>query len=493
MASQREAALGTFWGTVERATTQGISFIVVLLLARLLGPSNYGLVTLAATIALLGQTLLGETFSQALIQTKTLEPQHNDSIFWLLFVAGVASTGLVLIGADWLAALFGEAALGAILRALSPLLLLTALQAVPTALFKRELNFRALAAASAGGTVLGGVVGVGLAFAGFGPWSLVANLLVQNTVVTAGIWRQSPFRPSLSYSYRHLRELWAYGQYTFLLRIAAFTANQSPRLLVGYLFGPAALGVFGLGLRICDVMLQLLVLPAANVTIPVIAKVRHDPKRLERAILSATQLTGLITVPAFVGLALIAPIGVPLAFGQQWTQSVLIIQGISIAGVVGASGLLYLSILGGLGRPDLNLSYTLVSALLSLTLLFTAPWGITAATFAYLARAYIMAPILPLIVARLTGISGGAQFRIYLPILSAAGIMALCIEGLMATLNGAVTPLSLVTISCLAGAASYGLALFIFARPTLLLGVSLLGHLRPKSRTFPGEVDAGSP
>src|SRR5262245_26516938 len=130
MTSQQQVTLGVFWGVVERATTQGVSFVVVLLLARLLGPETYGLVTLAATIAPLGQWLLGEAFSQALIQLKNLEPAHASSLFWVLIGAGLAATLLQIAFADRLAALFGEAELAPMLSALSPLLFMAAVQAV---------------------------------------------------------------------------------------------------------------------------------------------------------------------------------------------------------------------------------------------------------------------------------------------------------------------------------------------------------------------------
>ena len=158
MVTSRQAVHGVFWGTVERAATQGISFVVVLLLARLLGPHNYGLVTLAATIALIGQMLLGETFSQALIQQKEhgagahLKPvldaggDRACDASLIQFAAAPANRGLSI----------KQSELAPVLRALSPLLLLSALQAVPAALLKRELNFKAIAASSTTGTLLGG-------------------------------------------------------------------------------------------------------------------------------------------------------------------------------------------------------------------------------------------------------------------------------------------------------------------------------------------------
>src|SRR5580704_16414759 len=152
MATARQAARGVLWGVVERASSQGIAFLVLLVLARLLGPENYGLVTLAATMALFGQMLLGETFSQALIQQKELEPAHVSSLFWLLASSGLVATCILWLASDAAGEIFAQPRLAPILKALSPLLLLSALQAVPIALFRRDLDFRAFAAASVLGT-----------------------------------------------------------------------------------------------------------------------------------------------------------------------------------------------------------------------------------------------------------------------------------------------------------------------------------------------------
>lgn len=483
MASQRQAALAAFWRTVERGATQGISFVVVILLARLLGPTSYGLVALAATIALLGQTLLGETFSEALIQAKTLEPAHISSLFWMLLGFGLLAAGILLLTADWLEGVFQMTALAPILRALSPLLVLTALQAVPTALFKRDLDFRALAKASMGGTMLGGAIGVALAFAGFGPWSLIANLLVQNAVVTAAIWRQSSFRPQFLYSQRHVRDLWSYGQYTFLLRIAAFTSNQGPRILIGYLFGPAALGAFSLGLRIVENMFQLLTLPAANVMVPVVAKIRDEPERLERAVLGATLLTAAIAIPAYAGLSLIAPIAVPLAFGPNWVESATIVQILGLIGISNSIGQINRSVVAGLGRPQINLAMNATAAVANVAIvLLTASLGLVATSIAFVIRSYLVLPTLPFVISRLTGIRLATQAGVLGPIVLAASVMALAVEALIRGLSTVLSPLELTAAAIVCGAATYILALYLFARPALRLGISVLADLRPSQK-----------
>jgi O-antigen/teichoic acid export membrane protein len=353
------------------------------------------------------------------------------------------------------------------------------------ALFKRELNFRALATASAAGTIIGGITGVGLAYAEYSAWAIVANLLVQNVLLTASIWQQSSFRPTLAFSFARFRELWSYGQYTLLLRIAAFSANQGPRLLVGYLFGSAALGAFSLGLRVVEMLYQLLTLPAVNVAIATIAKVRDEPLALERAILEVTQLSVMLSAPIFVALALIAPFAVPLAFGPQWTDSVEIIQILCVYGAVGVCGLIWGSIVAGLGRPDIALRTTTLAAIVSLgVLLLTARWGLIAASVAFVIRGYATLPIMPIVIARLTGISARKQYSALVPVFGAVVLMAVMMEGLIILLSGSVSAPALAASSIGLGALVYGAGLYVFARPALQLAASFLAELPPTRRIF---------
>src|ERR1700742_1293740 len=106
--------------------------------------------------------------------------------------------------------------------------------------------------------------------------------------------------PALGFRESHFREMWAFGRSTFLLRLVAFTANQGPRILVGYLFGTAALGAFGLGVRLTDILIQFLSQPAANVVLPVVARLRRESTaRLQNVITTATELSAMSAAPTF--------------------------------------------------------------------------------------------------------------------------------------------------------------------------------------------------
>ena len=480
MASSRQTVHGLFWSVAERVASQGMAFVVLLLLARLLGPQSYGLVTLAATIALFGQMLLGETFSQALIQEKTIEPAQYSSVFWLLVLLGMSAAIGQFFAAPWLADVFGQPTVAPVLEALSPLLLLSAIQAVPTAMLRRALNFRAVFAASTIATLAGGAIAVTMALRGFGVWSLIANLLVQNTISTVAIWRKSGFNPARQFSRLHLDALWFNVRYAVLGRLAAFAVNQGPRLIVGYLFGPVALGTFNLGLRIIEMLYQLLVLPATNVILPLIVKIRDIPERLENTVLSATHMTAVLTAPVYLTLAVSAPLVIPLMFGEHWLASVPLVQILCFYGVIIACGQIWQVILTGLGRPDIALRITIVAAIANIgALLLSAHWGPVAAAGAFVFRGYATLPFMPLVIARLTGLHAGRQYRLFVPILIAAGIMAVAEEAVMRALaHRLAAPLQLAAVLGV-GAIVYCATLYALDRHAIHRRLAVLKHLQP--------------
>jgi O-antigen/teichoic acid export membrane protein len=265
------------------------------------------------------------------------------------------------------------------------------------------------------------------------------------------------------------------------LRIAAFVANQSPRLIVGYLFGPAVLGSFSLGLRIVEVLYQLLIIPAANVIVPVIARIRENPHRVEAAILGATHMTAVFAAAVYGTLATTAPIAIPLIFGERWAASVHLVQILCFYGVIASCGLIWQSILGGLGRPDIALKATVAAAAANVgALLLSAHWGPTAAAGAFVFRGYVTLPFMPLVIARLTGVPAARQYGVFLPIAIAACVMVATQQTAMTLLlHRAAAPL-LLAIIVAAGVIAYGGALYLLDKRALQKGFSALRHLQPQ-------------
>jgi PST family polysaccharide transporter len=234
-------------------------------------------------------------------------------------------------------------------------------------------------------------------------------------------------------------------------------------------------------LRIVEILYQLLVMPATSVIVPLIAKIRETPLRLESAILGATQLVTMVAVPVYIALAITAPIAIPMIFGEKWTDSVPLLRLLCIYGVIASCGLIWQSILGGLGRPDVALKTTMVAAVTSVTvLLLGARWGLTAAAAAFVFRGYITFPFMPLVLAKLTGIPAARQYRVFVPVAAATTVMAGAISALMAALDGRLPPPLLLATVLVAGAAAYAATLLLVARTALQKGLAMLGHIHPR-------------
>src|SRR5262249_47040734 len=159
-------------------------------------------------------------------QIHTVDAAHRATVFTVLFSAALSFVFVLFAGADVLAAWFSQPQLAPVVRALTPLFLITAIQAVPQAEFRRALNFHSLGIASSGGTLVGGITGIAMALSGFGVWSLVANVMVQNLTSCATLLILSRSLPALGFRESHFKDVWAFGRSTFLLRLAAFTSNQ---------------------------------------------------------------------------------------------------------------------------------------------------------------------------------------------------------------------------------------------------------------------------
>ena len=248
------------WAVAQQVGRQSANYVVFLALALLLTPRDFGVVSLAASwVAFL--SVFGEMgFAAALVQRPTLESGHLSTTFALNLAAGAVLTVLGVLISEPLARFFHTPEAAPVLVALSAGFILNAPSLTQAAFAQRELRFRELALRDTGAAILGGVVGIVLALSGWGVWSLVGQTLTTTATGTALLWRLSPWRPRLSeVSGERARELWGYGSKIFWFSVFKYFAQNGDRLVVGYLAGPIALGVYSFAHR-------LVVYPVATLT-----------------------------------------------------------------------------------------------------------------------------------------------------------------------------------------------------------------------------------
>jgi PST family polysaccharide transporter len=478
---REKAVKGVIWNAIQGWGSQAISFIVFLVLARLLQPEAFGLVAMASVFLAFMQVFLDQGFSQAIIQRQDLEPEHLDTAFWTNASIGVLLTAISYAAAGLMATLFREPLLTPVLHWLSLNFLFGSLNSVQTAILSRELSFKLLATRSLIATLAGGVCGVTMAFLNLGVWSLVGQQLASTIVGVLVLWSSTQWRPKLKYSRKHFRELFTFGINVVGFNVLNFLNRRSDDFLIGYFLGTTALGYYTVAYRILLIVTQLLIGTVHKTSMPVFSRLQQEPERLRQAFYRAIQMTCLLSYPVFVILTTMAPEIIVTFFGKQWIQSVPVMQVLCLIGFLQAGFYYNGAIIMALGKPDWNLWLNCIQATLNVTAFYIAVrWGIVAVAIAYVVRGYLMSPLPLLFIRRLIHTKFTTYFRQYFAPACGALAMALTIVGVRYLLSS-LTGFYLLVPCVVIGFLVYGVTIFLIAPQLLREVLTLVKGVLPKS------------
>jgi O-antigen/teichoic acid export membrane protein len=392
---QRRVARGLTWTIVDIWGKQALNLVVFIVLARLLVPDDFGLVALAGVFVALAQLLVDQGLGDALIQRREVTRSHIDTAFWVAVATGslLAAGGIVL--AIPIAAALRQPALQPILQVLSLTLVLAAPTSIQIALLRRELAFRSLAMRAIAAAAGGGAVGVTLAFLGFGAWALVGQQLAGAALSVLILWRVTPWRPSRQFSAKHFRELFSFGINVVGSDILAFFSRNSDNLLIGVVLGTTPLGFYAVAYRIMEVSQTALVNIARRITFPAFSRLQHDHSRMRSAYFRVTRVAGVVILPTYLALALIAPELTVAVFGARWAQSGSVAAILFLIGPVLAVGAFNDSLLNAAGHPEVVLRFRFITTVVNvLGFLIAVPFGIPVVAAAFVVRGYLLTPLI---------------------------------------------------------------------------------------------------
>jgi PST family polysaccharide transporter len=455
------------WSAAQRWGQELTSALVLLVLARLLQPDMFGLVAMAMVFVALGRVLIDQGFGEAIVQRENLEAAHLDTAFWTCLGIGALLTLIGVAGAEVFARVFGEPGLAVVIRWLSLEFVVVALSSTQVAILRRDLEFRPLAVRSLVGTVIGGLVGIVMALNGFGVWSLVAKTLSGGAIGTIVLWSATDWRPSLRFSVSHFRDLFSFGANILAINLLNFVNRRTGDLLIGIFLGPTALGYYDVAYRLFRVATSLVGHVISTVAYPAYARMQGDLERLRSGFLHAVHLTAVVSMPALVGLAVVAPDLIPVLYGEQWVPSVPVLQVLMGIGILHSVFLHNGAVLKATNHPHWALYLNVVHAALNvIALLIAVRWGIVAVAAAFVIRGYVMAPI------NLRVVQAALPFRLakYLRALYgplAASLAMALIIALLQPFLAELDPSGRVLISISTGAALYGLYVLLWERNEL--------------------------
>jgi PST family polysaccharide transporter len=394
MGLKQKALKGIVWSGARVWGSRIISFLAFAVLSRLLAPKDFGIVAMASLFISFIQTFQDQGLGDAIVQRRDLQQEHLDTAFWTNLLMGCLLTLLGFGCSNFIAGLFHESQLVLVIRWLSLSFVLAGLSGTQQAILRRNLAFKELALRSLCASIAGGIIGLWLAILGLGVWSLVFQNLVTALIGVVVLWKVSQWRPKFRFSFTHFKELFTFGINIVGIQILNFFNRHADDLLIGYFLGPTQLGFYTVAYRLVAIMTDLLTSVTNAVAFPIFSRLQHEPERMGRAFYQVTYYTSLISFPAFIGVAVIAPELVVVVFGRQWTPSIPVMQVLAFIGILHSMAYFYSSIFMAGGKPVWSLCITLANAVSNvIAFVFAVQWGIVAVAAAYVLRGYLLSPL----------------------------------------------------------------------------------------------------
>lgn len=305
--------------------------VVVAVLARLLTPADFGLVSLTVALVGFGRMLTQSVIGATIVQRRSLDPDHVRASFWLSLLSGVTLAGALSLLAPVLGGAFDMPRLTSLVRVLAVVFLLQSTTVVAVALLERALAFRRIALVETASFLVGYVlVGVALGFAGAGIWALVGAHTAQAIIFSAAMLRMSRHPTGLSFSRRSLGEVAHLSGGYAAGRVFSYGALQGDNLVVGGLLDAAALGIYGRAYQLVSMPAMAFGQVLHRVLFPTMAAVQEDQERLRRAYRRSVALIVFLMAPVSVFLCIGAPEIVEVLLGDQWSATVAPLRILSV-------------------------------------------------------------------------------------------------------------------------------------------------------------------
>lgn len=358
-----------FWKFAERGGTQGIQFVVQIVLARLLLPADYGLIALVAIFISISGVFVQSGLGIALVQKKDADETDFSSVFYLsLFIACLIYT-VLFFGAPFIAGFYDMPQIISVLRVLSITLFFGAFNSIQNAVIARNLQFRKLFFSSIGAIFVSGAVGVFMAYTGFGVWALVGQQISNQLLITLILWFTVKWRPQLSFSFRKIKGLFSFGWKLLISVLIDTVHNNLQNLIVGKIYDPVTLGFYNRGQQFPSLIVSNIDGSIQSVMFPALVSQQENRMRVKEMMRRAIITSSFIMFPAMVGLAVTARPLIKLLLTEKWLPCAPFLQIFCAVYALWPIHTANLQAINALGRSDIFLKLEIIKKIMGLLIL----------------------------------------------------------------------------------------------------------------------------
>ena len=346
---------GMFWKFSERILTQGTSFVVSLILARLLAPEAHGLIALVQVFLNLSAVFISCGFATALIQKKDADDTDFSTIFFCSLACSAVIYGVLFAIAPLVADFYAEPSLCKILRIFALQVPMSVYHSIQVAYISRHMMFRKTFVSSIINAVLSGAVGIGMALMGWGVWALVGQSLTSTVINTVILALMVPWKPRLVFSWESAKKLMKFGSGVLGAELSATFFLELRTLVVGRVFSSADLAYYNKGRQIPTLLTSNLSSTIMTVMFPALANRSDDLIQVKQMAKRSVKVLSYILVPCMFGLSAVMEPMILLLYTEKWAQTIPFGQLLAVGLCVDIVGSLPLQTLKAIGRSDVVL------------------------------------------------------------------------------------------------------------------------------------------
>lgn len=346
---------GAVWKFGERIFAQVVSLIVSIIIARLLDPSEYGVVSIVTVFFAFANVIISGGLNTALIQKKDADKEDYNSVFTVSMVAALLIYACLFVTAPWIAQIYGKEILVPIIRVLGLSLPIYALKSIVCAYVSATLQFKMFFFSTLGGTIVSAVVGVWLAVDGFGAWALVAQQLINTTIDTTILFINTKLRLSLRINIEKLKSLGAYGLRIMASSLLGVTFNQINPLFIGLKYSSADLSYYTKGRSLPETLSSSMTYTISSVLFPALSKYQDDKGRLLRYTRLYMKVASFVVFPVMLGFFAVSENFVRVFLTDKWVPAVYYIQIVCLTEMFSVVAVGNCETIKAMGRSDVFL------------------------------------------------------------------------------------------------------------------------------------------
>ncbi|MBQ8673135.1 MAG: lipopolysaccharide biosynthesis protein [Bacteroides sp.] len=424
MSLKGQAVKGVMWNAIERFSTQGIQFILTIIIARLLSPDDYGLIAMLGIFMAIAQTFIDSGFGNALIQKQDRTEADYSTAFYFNIIVAVAFYLLFFFLAPWIASFYEQPELVTISRVYFIALIINSFATVQVARFSILLDFKKMAQASLCAVVLGGGVGIYMAYNGTGAWAIVGQSLTTSLLWTVVLWFLSAWQPQRRFLKSSFRSLFCFGSKLLFSNLLHTLYNNIYSLIIGKYFGAVELGYFNRSYTLSQFPVQNFGNIVQKVLYPVQCRYQNDGEKFNQIFILYLRLSSYILFPIMVALSALAYPVIQLILTDKWLPAAPLLQIISISMMWFPIMQANVLVLDAKGRSDYHLYSEIVKKILAvIILLVSMRLGIYGVCWGLLVYSFVDMAVVIAFSRRLTGIGYRGHFFILAPVTLVSLIM----------------------------------------------------------------------